>query len=175
MTNRLPLALSTLVVAASTVAPLLAQSPTDEPDRVELRRLLIDRVEAAYTAGDTATLMRMAGMEPPPLTGRARTDQLLAEAKALLEQYRAYKPPPDREVRRARSALFELIDESTDLQVYAFYMLALERKELEEQGMKDVEAFDKMLRELDEDWEARAEELAGAPRGRVEPEEDGGF
>lgn len=102
---------------------------------------------------------------------RARTDQLLAEAEALMEQYRAYKPPPEREIRRARSALVEFIDKSTDLQVYAFYMLALERKELEEQGMKDVEAFDEMLRELDEDWEARARELAGAPRVRGEPEE----
>lgn len=116
MTNRLPLTLSVLAVAAGTAVALFAQGgPADAPDPFELRRLVIDRVEAAYSAGDTATLMRMAGMEPPPLTGRARTDQLLAEA------------------------------------------------------------FDEMLREIDEAWEARARELAGAPRARVEPEEDAGF
>lgn len=161
MTNRLPLTLSVLVAVGTAVA-LFAQGPADEPDPFELRRLLIDRVEAAYTAGDTATLMRMAGMEPPALTGRARTDQLLAEAQALLEQYRAYKPPPEREIRRARMALLDLIDESTDDQVYAFYMLALERKELEEEGMKDVEAADEMLREIDEAWATRSVELAGS-------------
>lgn len=41
---------------------LVAQVP-DEPDVFGLRQWLIDRIEAAYTAGDTAVLQRMAGAE----------------------------------------------------------------------------------------------------------------
>ena len=161
VTKRLLLRLSALVVAAGTAVVLVAQFPADETDPFELRRLLIDQIEAAYTAGDTAALMRMAGIEPPEPTGHARTEKLLKEAEELLEQYRAYKHPAEREIRGARTALLRLIDESSDDQVYAFYMLALERKELEEEGMKDVERFDEMIREIDEAWNARAVELAG--------------
>ena len=38
-------------------------------------------------------------------------------------------------------------------------MLALERKEIEEEGMKDVEAADEMLREIDALHALRAVEL----------------
>ncbi|MDE2921790.1 MAG: hypothetical protein OYL92_17065 [Acidobacteriota bacterium] len=88
-----------------------------------------------------------------------------------MEQYQAYKPPPERAIRRARSALFDLIDESTGEEVYAFHMLALERQELEEEGMKYVEEADEMIREIDEAWHARAAELASGPRVGGDPED----
>ncbi len=58
------LAAVALTLTAGTLTPAYAQNRTeDQPDAFELRRALLDRIEAAYTEGDTATLQRMEAAE----------------------------------------------------------------------------------------------------------------
>ncbi len=58
------LAAVALTLTAGVLTPANAQNRTEEqPDAFELRRALLDRIEAAYTEGDTATLQRMEAAE----------------------------------------------------------------------------------------------------------------
>lgn len=52
------LAVAVLSVLAGLLTVGYAQNPDDGPDAFELRRQAIDRIEAAFTAGDVATLQR---------------------------------------------------------------------------------------------------------------------
>ena len=58
------LAAVALTLTVGILTPVYAQNRTeDQPDAFELRRALLDRIEAAYTEGDTATLQRMEAAE----------------------------------------------------------------------------------------------------------------
>lgn len=64
MRRDIVLAIAVLSVLAGLVAVGYAQNTTeDQPDAVELRRMLLDRIESAYGADDTDTLAKLAAVQ----------------------------------------------------------------------------------------------------------------
>ncbi len=145
MTKRLGLTLAIAIITPAAV--LVAQAP-DEPSAFELRRLLIDRIEDAYTDGNTAELRRMAGLEP--LRDSAT---VIAEARALLNG-KSIELPTKPEKSKARRDLLELIDNSNDDTVYGFYRAALDFVRLEKDVKAAAQRINEMIRRNDE-WRQR--------------------
>lgn len=115
-----------LAATAALFAPVAMVLMAEEADELfELRRELIDRIEAAYTNGDTATLLRMAG-KPVPETFAEKVDRVLGDAQSLLDRYEELDVPNRRELRDARHGLLQLIhDTEDDFLVHEFYRAAL--------------------------------------------------
>ena len=80
MRKDIVLAAAVLSVLAGLLTIGHAQNSDDGPDAFELRRYLIDRIEAAYARNDAGTLKRMAVAEARPRASRISTPEELAVA-----------------------------------------------------------------------------------------------
>lgn len=98
-------------------APLIGQAP-DEPDPLELRRVLVDEIEAAYTRGDLETLEQMESMTPRRALTPQRASAALREATDVLTRVVGSERPAEASSGRPESvasafspwSIFDLVD-----------------------------------------------------------------
>ncbi len=137
-----PLIFAAVALVACAAAVLIAQAP-DERDAFELRRTLIDRIEDAYTSGDTETLKALANIQEP-----APRMPTIEELEALV----ANPPPPLVPIDsfKARSAAQTMLDAADDEEIVWLYLGLLDAKNeyIEiKRGIAEVEARVKENRE----------------------------
>lgn len=150
-----------VLAATAALFPLIATVlVAEESDELfELRRELIDRIEAAYTNGDTATLLRMAG-KPVPETFTERVDRVLADAQSLLDRYEGLEVPSRRELRDARHSLLQLIhDTEDDFLVHEFYRAALAIQQRRAMSEQESARILKGVQEARDELERRGTQL----------------
>ncbi len=153
---------SILAAAAALIATALV---AEEPDLVELRRELIDRIEVAYTKGDTTALLRMAG-KPIPETFAERSERALDDAQALLDRYEGYKAPSRRELWDARHDLLQLIHGTEDDSlVHEFYRAALAVQQRWAKSEQKSASILKRLQQAKEELERRGTQLESPDSG----------
>lgn len=103
------LAVAVLSVLACLLAAGYAQGRDDNPDAFALRRQLLDQIEAAYTADDTAMLERMADV-PSGLTPERAAAQLryiADEVDALRELELVNNPEAAEQIEKDGLAVVE--------------------------------------------------------------------
>ena len=147
------------ILLTATAALIATALVAEEPDLVELRRELIDRIEVAYTKGDTAALLRMAG-KPVPETFAEKATRALENAQSKLDRYEGFKVPSRRELWDARQGLLQLVqDTEDDFLVHEFYLAAVAVQQRWAKAEQESERILKALQEAEDELERRGTQL----------------
>jgi hypothetical protein len=147
------------IVLAATVALTATALVAEEPDLFELRRELIDQIELAYTKGDIAALLRMAG-KPVPETFAEKTKRVVEGAQSRLDRYEGFEVPNRRELWDARHDLLQLIqDTEDDSLVHEFYLAALTVKQRRERFEHDLTRLLKDMQQAQDELERHGTQL----------------
>ena len=153
------------ILLAATVALMPTTLVAEESDLVKLRRELIDRIEVAYTKGDTAALLRMAG-KPVPETFAEEAERVVEEAQSKLDRYEGFEAPSRRELWDARHDLLQLIhDTEDDSLVHEFYLAALTVQQRRAKFEQELTGLLRGLQQAKDELERRGTQLESSDSG----------